>query len=130
MSQAKVDKYKKEKKNRPKAVKRARRRKTASIFIAAALIGAIVGYPLGKGLYKHTVAARRANATVDSGNYDVWFDQYYTKNYSYLLAAATATDAASEPGDNVKVIEGDSINDLNLDDLGLENTATATDGTK
>ena len=128
MSQEKVDKYKEEKKKRPKMVKRARRRKIAGIFIAAGLIGAIIGYPLGKGLYKHTVAARRANATVDSGNYDIWFDQYYTKNYSYLLASATdatpdATDA-SDHGDNVKVIEGDDLSDINLEDIGIDASST------
>ena len=47
MSQAKVDKYKEEKKNRAKTLKKKKIAKVAGILIAALGVGAIIGIPLG-----------------------------------------------------------------------------------
>lgn len=106
MSQAKVDRYKKEKKNRAKMMKRKRAKKVAGVFVGAALIGAILGYPLGKQMYKISKARSLANATVDANLYQYWIQQYWGANYAGILGLdndifatpedASAADAASE----------------------------------
>ena len=94
MSQAKVDKHKNEKKNREKLIRKAKRRKVAGVFICAAIIGGIVGYPLGRYMYKQHDKNVKENAVVESANYDYWFGIYWGSNYSDKLS--TATDASEE----------------------------------
>ena len=72
MSQAKVDKYKEEKKNRAKNMKKAKVKKIVGVFVGAAAVGAIVGFPLGKHMYNVSVEKREANATISSELYDYW----------------------------------------------------------
>ena len=48
MSQEKVDKYKKEKKNRTRYVKRQRAKKIAGMLVFLMIIGCAIGFPLGK----------------------------------------------------------------------------------
>lgn len=115
MSQAKVDKYKKEKKNRAKNIKRKKAKKIAGILVLYLLIACAVGYPLGRQLYKVSVEHRKANATIDSGLYQYWIQEYWNTTYGAYwdsdddLITATGTDAATET------------------DAGTETDATATD---
>ena len=103
MSQAKVDKYKEEKKNRAKQIKKKRRKKLVTIFVLAGMLGAIIGYPLGKVLYKKSVEKREASATIVAGSFDYWSQQYWAANYAGIVdfsaldsdGTATSTDATS-----------------------------------
>lgn len=100
MSQAKVDKYKEEKKNRAKNIKRKKTKKIAGILVLYLLIACAVGYPLGKQLYKVSVEHRKANATIDSGLYQYWIQEYWNSTYGAYWDSdddlATETDAATE----------------------------------
>lgn len=93
MSQAKVDKYKKEKKNRAKMIKRQHARRIAGLFILVAVIGCAIGFPLGRKLYKISVEHRNATATVSTELYPYWMQQYWSTNYSgYWASEDTASD--------------------------------------
>lgn len=85
MSQAKVDKYKKEKKNRAKNIKKAKIKKIVGIFVGALLVGSAIGYPLGKHMYKVNRANREANTTIKAENVDYWTQQHFSAYYSYLF---------------------------------------------
>lgn len=96
MSQEKVDKYKKEKKNRTKYVKRQRAKKIAGMLVFLMIIGCAIGFPLGKKLYKVSVEHRKATATVNTSLYPYWLQQYWDDNYSGYWSSddtASATDA-------------------------------------
>ena len=97
MSQAKVDKYKEEKKSRAKKLKRKKLRNVLLIMLAALGVGAGIGYPLGIHLYKVSYEQRKANATVELAAYDYWLDQYWDSKYygivdSYFATASTDSD--------------------------------------
>lgn len=99
MSQAKVDKYKKEKKNRAKNIKKAKAKKVAGIFVGAAIVGTVIGVPLGRHMYNVSVEERKANATIKVELYDYWIQQYWAEKYSDLIIDeepyASDTDAAT-----------------------------------
>lgn len=103
MSQAKVDRYKKEKKNRAKIAKRKKIKTALCVFLAACIVGAGIGYPLGKYLYKRSVEIRAAKATIMAEQYDTWAQNYWYNNYAgitgidaKLNATASDTDASSD----------------------------------
>lgn len=106
MSQAKVDKYKKEKKNREKKIKRKKIRNFLICMILVFVVSMGIGYPLGRFLYKKSYEKRMANATVDAASYDYYVQQYISSNYGDLFgyddvatdssAVATDTDSVSE----------------------------------
>ncbi len=83
MSQEKVDQHKKEKKNREKDKKKARRKKVIAIFVIAAIVGCIIGYPLGKYLYKQHDKKQKENAVVELANFDYWFSNYWSKTHEF-----------------------------------------------
>ena len=98
MSQAKVDKYKKDKKNRKKIIRKQKIKTALAIFAAAIVLGALMGVPLGKTLYNRNKKAeeeKKAEAEVydksyiDIDSYNDWFDNYYTTNYYDLYAGMT-----------------------------------------
>ncbi len=119
MSQAKVDKYKEEKKNRAKIIKKQRAKKATTIFVCAALAGLIIGYPVGKGLYKVSVKNRAANATFAASAYDTWFNQKWAGNYSGIIPEASNTDA--EVSDETSTESTEYMNEM-MDELGLDAT--------
>lgn len=115
MSQAKVERYKEEKKNRAKELKKAKAKKTASIIIAAAIIGAIIGVPAGRITYKEIKAKEAANATTKADLFDVWLTDYWSNNFSGQFDFSTATDAEEEDSEldfGEDVMELDDIDDL------------------
>ncbi|MGN0152193.1 MAG: hypothetical protein ACI39Q_06945 [Wujia sp.] len=103
MSQAKVDRYKEEKKNRAKNMKKKRVKKVVGVLICAALIGGILGYPLGKQMYKVSAEKRKESATVKTELYDYWVQQYWSANYGGILGEddelASDTDATASDTD-------------------------------
>lgn len=126
MSQAKVDKYKKEKKNRAKNIKRKKAKKIAGILVLYLLIACAVGYPLGKQLYKVSVEHRKANATIDSGLYQYWIQEYWNTTYGAYWVSdddlATETDAATD-SDADTATEADAT----ATDTSTDETETETD---
>ena len=98
MSQAKVDRYKEEKKNRKKTMKRKKRRQVAEILVCFAILGAFVGYPIGRHLYQKDYEKRLANKTINAEAYDYWSQQYWSTHYSGTVFPeefASATDAST-----------------------------------
>ena len=82
MSQAKVDKYKEEKKNRAKTVKKARVKRVTRVLVGAAIVGMLIGFPLGKLMYKHNYNQRMENATINPTIYDYWFNEYWALHHA------------------------------------------------
>lgn len=97
MSQAKVDRYKKEKKNRAKMMKRQKAKKVVGVLICSMLVGAAIGYPLGKYIYKDYAKTKKANATISAEALDYNVQKYWSTHYSDYVSFpnATATDADS-----------------------------------
>jgi hypothetical protein len=104
MSQEKVDRYKKEKKNRDKTKRRKKIKQTIGIFLAAIALGALIGVPLGRKIYKENKKKEDAKAAeaakyVSSDDLNSWLDSYWVDNYSDLytgITFATGTDAESQ----------------------------------
>ncbi len=117
MSQAKVDRYKEEKKNRAKIMKRKKIKKAIAVLIAALGIGAIIGIPLGKYVYNKQKEAEKAKATISSLEYMNWFDKYWASEYGDMFAStkndldvATASDADAASTDDAIEIDAGDIN--------------------
>ena len=112
MSQAKVDKYKEEKKNRQKTMKLTRIRNGAIIVVVFMGIGALIGIPIGKKAYNMKQEKDAANATISADKFDLFFKEYYVANYATFfdtetddhsdLADLISTDTDSEPADEVE----------------------------
>lgn len=105
MSQAKVDRYKEEKKNRAKNLKKKKVKNLVALFVCALLAGAAIGYPLGKVIYKQYAAERAANATInpDALNYNIqkYWSAMYSDKYSFIGdSIASDTDAYNEEATN------------------------------
>ncbi|MBQ6231716.1 MAG: hypothetical protein IJJ74_11450 [Eubacterium sp.] len=101
MSQQKVDRYKEEKKNREKTKRRKKIKQTIAIFLAAIALGAMIGVPLGRKIYKENKKKEDAKAAeaakyVSADDLNSWLDSYWVENYSDLytgITFATSTDA-------------------------------------
>jgi hypothetical protein len=94
MSQAKVDRYKEEKKNRAKTIRRKKTRHVVTIIALAAVVGAAIGVPLGRKIYNVEEAKRAANATITASLYPNWFDEFWVTNgYSERVGFATDDDS-------------------------------------
>jgi phosphate/sulfate permease len=116
MRQAKVDRYKQEKKNRGKMLKRKKIKKVVAILVCAILIGAAIGFPLGRYLYKVTSEKQKASATISSGLYDYWSQQYWNQNYTGILGEeATETDADYDTDASPSDADSD-VEDIDADD--------------
>ena len=104
MSQAKVDKHKHEKKNREKIKRRKKIKQAITVFIAAIAIGALIGVPLGRKIYKENKKREDAKAAeaakyISSDDLNSWLDQYWVDNYSDLysgISFATSNDAEAQ----------------------------------
>ena len=91
MSQEKVDRHKKEKKNRAKTMRRQKVKKALAVFICSLGVGALIGIPLGKHIYKVQKEKADANRTIVSSEFDAWFEDHWKEKYGY--EAASSTDA-------------------------------------
>lgn len=92
MSQAKVDKYKEEKKNRGKVMKRKKRKQIAEVLVCAGLLGALVGYPLGRYAYKINLQQREAKKTIMASNYSYWAQTYWSEKYYGIIGIDYSSD--------------------------------------
>ena len=101
MSQAKVDRYKEEKKNRKTIQKKKKAKQVVEILVCAAILGALVGFPLGRHMYQKNYDARLANKTMNVSAYDYWAQRYWAANYAGSVfptssdTDATASDASA-----------------------------------
>ena len=92
MSQAKVDRYKEEKKNRKKIQKKQKAKQVVEILVCAAILGA-----LGRHAYQKNYETRQANKTINASVYDYWAQQYWAANYTgYVFPTASNSDATPE----------------------------------
>lgn len=82
MSQEKVNKYKEEKKNRKKTLKKQKVRKVLLVFIASLGVGAIIGIPLGRGIYNYQKKQELKHQTVKASEYSSWFDEKWADEYA------------------------------------------------
>ena len=98
MSQAKVDRYKEEKKNRKKIQKKQRVKQVVEILVCAAILGALVGFPIGRHAYQKSYDTRQANKTIQASIYDYWGQQYWAANYAGSIFQ-TASDSDATPVD-------------------------------
>ena len=97
MSQAKVDRYKEEKKNRKTIQKKRKAKQVVEILVCAAILGALVGFPLGRHAYQKNYETRQANKTINASVYDYWAQQYWAANYTgYVFPTASNSDATPE----------------------------------
>ncbi len=122
MSQAKVDRYKKEKKNRAKEIKKKKVIKAVWVIVIALFVGACIGYPLGKKLYKVNAEKRKANETVTTAYYDAWMSNYWKANYSEKLGLAsgdtedaTGTDADYSTSTDASDIDETGVTPIDAD---------------
>lgn len=81
MSQAKVDRYKQEKKNREKIAKKKKIKRMLLVFMCSCIVGIGIGYPLGKYLYKRNVKIREEKATISADSYDLWMQNNWNENH-------------------------------------------------
>ncbi|MCR5214851.1 MAG: hypothetical protein K6E10_10600 [Eubacterium sp.] len=86
MSQEKVDNYKKEKKNRKKTMKVNKIKKALIVLVLSLGLGALIGIPLGKYIYKQQKEEAERNRTISSLQYESWFDTYWQETYGDLVA--------------------------------------------
>ena len=90
MSQKKVDRYKLEKKNRQRDMKKAKVKKVLLIFLFAMILGALIGIPLGRWIYNYkTTHVKEEEVFISSNEYEDWFNQYWVDNYSDLVTGAS-----------------------------------------
>lgn len=81
MSQAKVDKHKQEKRNREKNIKKAKLKKALSVLLVAAVVGIIIGFPMGKIMYKNYYEKKMDSATISAELYEYWYQEYWSVNH-------------------------------------------------
>lgn len=136
MSQAKVDRYKEEKKNRAKNLKKKKVKKVVSIFIGACLVGAAVGYPLGKHIYKVSEEKRAAKATISADSFDNWSREYWNDEYTgstgLTLGDVVASDsdaiASDDDAEEIIVTPEDDASDSDASSTDASaSDATASD---
>ena len=84
MSQQKVDKYKEEKKNRKKTMRIQKVKQAIGVLVVSLGIGALVGIPLGKHLYKYQKAQEAKHRTIAASEYDTWFEEKWNEEYSQV----------------------------------------------
>ena len=108
MSQEKVDKYKEEKKNRKKTMKINKIKKALAVFVVSLGVGALIGIPLGKHIYKVQKEEAEKHRTIPSSEFEAWFDKKWNDEYSSIsgnqdvqdilnqLNSATYTDATPD----------------------------------
>ncbi len=84
MSQQKVDKYKEEKKNRKKTMRIQKVKQAIGVLVVSLGIGALVGIPLGKYLYKYQKAQEAKHRTIAASDYDTWFEEKWAEDYGQI----------------------------------------------
>ena len=120
MSQAKVDKYKEEKKNRAKTLKKKKVAKVIGILIAALGVGAIIGILLGKFIYTTKKAEEARRRTVVSSNFETWFDEYWGKNYSDVMGNANVDDILNQLQDASSTDADAASDEVEIDNGDIE----------
>lgn len=118
MSQDKVNQHKKEKKDRPRKLRKLRVAKVIAVFFIALAVGAGLGIPIGRAVYKYQKKQAEKYATISSLDYDKWFDGIWTDKYSNFFTGETlATNSDA------------SVSDASASDTGKASDSTADDGT-
>ena len=109
MSQEKVDRYKKEKQNRAKTLKRKKIKKALAVFILSLGVGALIGIPLGKHIYKVQKEEAERNKTISASEYEAWFERYWAENMDVATNTLTEEDLQ-------KMIDSSTVTDASTSD--------------
>lgn len=134
MSQEKVDRYKEEKKNRDKIKKKNKVKKILGIFLVALVIGALIGFPLGRWYYNYRQEHQDKEEIFMAANtYEDWFNKYWVDNYADLytgseLASESASEGAPEGTSDIPegtTGTGDPIKEATEEQATAEKTTEA-----
>ena len=130
MSQEKVDRYKEEKKNRAKNMKKARIRKVLIIFLVALVLGAAIGFPLGKWIYDYKKThVKEEDVFISSFEYKDWFDKYWVENYSDLYTGSELKTESETTTDTTESASGSSEDAATETPASSESAATEAPST-
>ncbi len=134
MSQAKVDRHKEEKKDREKLNRKAKVKKVLGIFLFALILGAVIGFPVGKWIYNYKQEHQDKEEVFMSANeYEDWFNNYWVEKYSDLYTGSEIAsteegsptdDSAAEDADPVEENSGDASSE----EIPSEAATAAPDG--
>ena len=103
MSQEKVDRYKEEKKNRAKNMKKARIKKVVIIFLVALILGAGIGFPLGRYIYNYKKThVNEEEIFISSHEYKDWFNNFWVENYSDFYTGSELATEDNSSSDNTE----------------------------
>ena len=105
------------------------------VAIGAAIVGMIIGFPLGKVLYKYNYNQRLERATINPTIYDYWFNEYWGLHHAEKFYSNSANidemsqDELQQLADEISsntdaiVVTPDNLNQQELNDA-LEDSIT------
>ena len=122
MSQEKVDRYKKEKANREKIMRRERWITRLEVTAFVVVLAALIGW-FSMAVYQNSVAEKKANRTTETTTMNVTDIQNYLTNTNTSSDSDDEdTDAADDTSDSSSDSTADTARESNTDSTG-ESTA-------
>ncbi|WP_461880358.1 hypothetical protein [Fusicatenibacter sp.] len=122
MSQEKVDRYKKEKANREKIMRRERWITRLEVTAFVVVLAALIGW-FSMAVYQNSVAEKKANRTTETTTMNVTDIQNYLTNTNTSSDSDDEdTDAADDTSDSSSDSTADTASESNTDSTG-ESTA-------
>lgn len=122
MSQEKVDRYKKEKANREKIMRRERWITRLEVTAFVVVLAALIGW-FSLAVYQNSVAEKKANRTTETTTMNVTDIQNYLTNTNTSSDSDDEdTDAADDTSDSSSDSTADTASESNTDSTG-ESTA-------
>ena len=122
MSQEKVDRYKKEKANREKIMRRERWITRLEVTAFVVVLAALIGW-FSMAVYQNSVAEKKANRTTETTTMNVTDIQNYLTNTNTSSDSDDEdTDAADDASDASSDSTADTTSESNADSTG-ESTA-------
>lgn len=122
MSQEKVDRYKKEKANREKIMRRERWITRLEVTAFVVVLAALIGW-FSMAVYQNSVAEKKANRTTETTTMNVTDIQNYLTNTNTSSDSGDEdADAADDTSDTSSDSTADTASESNADSTG-ESTA-------
>lgn len=118
MSQEKVDRYKKEKANREKIMRRERWITRLEVTAFVVVLAALIGW-FSMAVYQNSVAEKKANRTTETTTMNVTDIQNYLTNTNTSSDSDDEdTDAADDTSDSSSDSTADTASESNTDSTG------------